>query len=501
MSGSRSRDSLRIAVGVVLLAFLVVAGGDAAKMPHSRSALSRLPRRARAQELGFLVQRSVDVRHVLVPGVLQTRVKVMSRSLLLHDVHDTLAGSHSHSARAAAVAAFRGGGISHDELNEASRIHRQSNSAKHGGAARWAHTGCSPVVLADCDDGPLAPRPDMRWADTLDGDESGDCPCSASDDMTAQRLLREGELKENAWLRAEVCRLEAALVGWRVAKDVKEVRSVAVQSDSADADSSPVVLNRVLEYFSFGEPGYDAWNRNSVNYFPCPIPSYPEEYVSMQHFKEIEPSWRCDFNKLQGDLRSLTASLPSAVGDDSHERLGRVEDQVRCLSAALPLFQAELRLLAAESVGGDICVDAAPDILAGLAVDVSKLKHSVGGLERLLPGIGDSLVKRSTVAIGGIARLLQEQIDSIRQDLSEPVLKVLKIMSHVGGGEFGERKDGRVLGGVSAVGGIPTCIAEVETSSVGHRGIVCAVDAVSTADADGGVSQDRGVPVRLVWER
>jgi len=115
------------ALTVVLLFFVVV-------MPHCRSSASRLARRARALDRGFIVPCD-GARHVLVPHSLQPRVKAFASSLSLHDKHDALAGTRSHFARLASVAAYRENHISLDELNVASKSHKRANSAKHGGPA------------------------------------------------------------------------------------------------------------------------------------------------------------------------------------------------------------------------------------------------------------------------------------------------------------------------------------------------------------------------------
>jgi len=132
------------ALVVVLFLFVVV-------MPHCRSSASRLARRARALDRGFIVPCD-GARHVLVPHALQLRVKAITHSLNLHDKHDTLAGTRSHFARLASVAAYRGEHISLGELNIASKSHQRANSAKHGGhdsRDRAAH--CR--KWADVDDG------------------------------------------------------------------------------------------------------------------------------------------------------------------------------------------------------------------------------------------------------------------------------------------------------------------------------------------------------------
>eukprot|EP00446_Apocalathium_sp_SHHI-4_P090043 CAMPEP_0177451362 /NCGR_PEP_ID=MMETSP0369-20130122/9726_1 /TAXON_ID=447022 ORGANISM="Scrippsiella hangoei-like, Strain SHHI-4" /NCGR_SAMPLE_ID=MMETSP0369 /ASSEMBLY_ACC=CAM_ASM_000364 /LENGTH=205 /DNA_ID=CAMNT_0018923947 /DNA_START=122 /DNA_END=736 /DNA_ORIENTATION=- len=114
---------------VVVLFLLVVV------MPHCRSSASRLARRARALDRGFIVPCD-GARHVLVPHALQLRVKAITHSLNLHDKHDTLAGTRSHFARSASVAAFRGNHISLGELNVASTSHQRANSAKY--CWKWA---------------------------------------------------------------------------------------------------------------------------------------------------------------------------------------------------------------------------------------------------------------------------------------------------------------------------------------------------------------------------
>ena len=98
---------------------------------HSPVALER--RRRRARERGFLCPKlSPDKIHILVDSLVAKDAKVVVKSLELHASHDAATGTPHHHGRLASRAALPPS----DELNEATRIHRQAGRAKHGFGAK-----------------------------------------------------------------------------------------------------------------------------------------------------------------------------------------------------------------------------------------------------------------------------------------------------------------------------------------------------------------------------
>jgi hypothetical protein len=165
----KSLHSPRAASGVALFLLAWFFVPIASHMPHCRSLAVRLDRRARAIERGFLQLRVDGARHVLVPAGLVPRVKAISASLCLHGAHDTLGGAHSHFARGAALGAFRGGHISHDELSAACQVHRRSNAAKH--SCCFEGSQLQAQMTHDASLAFVGGRAKVKWADASSDSE------------------------------------------------------------------------------------------------------------------------------------------------------------------------------------------------------------------------------------------------------------------------------------------------------------------------------------------
>ena len=116
-------------------------------MPHRHSANAHRLRQLRANSMGFLrAKPAVGKSWVAVPNHLIGRAKAMLSSVSLHVQHDRTAGTVSHFARSAAIAAR----LPPPELDRALRIHRAANHAKH----EWKWAATSPSEQVDLVDDP-----------------------------------------------------------------------------------------------------------------------------------------------------------------------------------------------------------------------------------------------------------------------------------------------------------------------------------------------------------
>jgi len=152
------KDTLFFIALVVVVFSLVFVDS----MPHVHSAASRVVRRARAHDRGYIAQKVfVDSTFVEVPTALGSRVRDLAASLCLHSAHDEIAGTRSHFARTATLAAAPF--LTPDETSRALMVHRSANIAKHSwrpSAVKWSDLeSCSPSstssVAAPCCDVPV----------------------------------------------------------------------------------------------------------------------------------------------------------------------------------------------------------------------------------------------------------------------------------------------------------------------------------------------------------
>jgi len=123
-------------------------------MPHVRGVATRLARRDRARDRGFLRDHPPGLRSLLVPTLVVEQVRTMVKSLELHRVHDGASGGVSHFARLATRAAALCGAISEQENQVALRAHRAANVAKHEVSRSKGLPSWSPAVA-----------PGAKWAD------------------------------------------------------------------------------------------------------------------------------------------------------------------------------------------------------------------------------------------------------------------------------------------------------------------------------------------------
>ena len=123
-------------------------------MVHCHSPAARARRLARAVERGFITAGAGPGRAFIAVGAsVAPRVKVMARSLELHEEHNFRAGRPAHYARHAALHA----GLRDDELHRALASHRAANHAKH----HWRRGGVSssPEAGVDSEGGCHDPLP------------------------------------------------------------------------------------------------------------------------------------------------------------------------------------------------------------------------------------------------------------------------------------------------------------------------------------------------------
>ena len=98
-------------------------------MPHVHSVAASAARRRRALEKGFLVCKDADCSYVQVSANVAGRVRAVAKSLSLHRQHCSTVGRSYHFAASAALAAKAS--IGHTNFQEACRVHRVANKAKH----------------------------------------------------------------------------------------------------------------------------------------------------------------------------------------------------------------------------------------------------------------------------------------------------------------------------------------------------------------------------------
>ena len=98
-------------------------------MPRLHSRRGRDERRDRAIERGYMVYKNGDTKYGQVQAGNQIHIKIMNQSIKLHQEHQRIAGSPSHFARSATLAAKPF--IGREATNRALRLHSLAGKAKH----------------------------------------------------------------------------------------------------------------------------------------------------------------------------------------------------------------------------------------------------------------------------------------------------------------------------------------------------------------------------------
>jgi len=401
----------------------VAAGVTLFLMPHVRSSAAVQSRQVRALERGFVAIKPRGTSFLQVPAELKSRIQAVSLSIATHAELNNMSGRSHHFLASAALAVRPA--IGESRFREVLAMNRAAGVAKHsfpspllGGApARWADAEEALAValppVADC---------------------GGDSRCSSLSTASARGKVDHIFLSD-PWAKF------TALRGARSPPvHASAVRRAAVAVVDVGVQKAPPCAIHATEMVP-PVAGADTGAPTSLEGSSSTLAVVEKALLNLV---DVMTRVVCKVEVLLVSLDARLAgcsSLPAAV---------EVVDvvPVSCALAPLEPVVAELEerimrwaeerfskgtavaeALFAEAI---VCMKAlVANSQQGLAADISELKHGVGCLERLLPNLGDSLAKRTTEAIGGIARHLQEQIDIIRQDLSDPVLKVLKIMSHV----------------------------------------------------------------------